>query len=191
MQPDIIQAVELARGGDSEAIEVVARHALRLALRISAATLGSREEAADIAQDVSIDVLRGLRGLREPARFDAWVHRITARRALRYMRSRRGQARLERSLDELPERDHPLAGVADDGLSPIEPAIRRALAELPPRQRLALALKYVADLTDAEIAAVLGCRRGTAGSLLSRGRTTLHANPLLAELRPSGLQGGN
>ena len=190
MSADIVQAVELARQGDSEAIEVVARHALRLALRTSAATLGSREEAADIAQEVTIDVLRGLRGLRDPLRFDAWVHRITARRALRYLRSRRGQARLERSLEELQEREHPTAGVRDEPSS-IEPAIRRALAELPPRQRLALALKYVADLTDAEIATVLGCRRGTAGSLLSRGRTALHANPSLAELRPSGLHGGS
>jgi len=69
------------------------------------------------------------------------------------------------------------------------PAMRQALAQLPARQRLALALRYVAGLTDSEIATALGCRRGTAGALLSRGRAALRANPLLAELRPNQLQG--
>ena len=48
---------------------------------------------------------------------------------------------------------------------------------------------YVAGLTDTEIAAALDCRRGTADSLLSRGRSALQANPLLADLRPRRLQG--
>ncbi len=60
MELDIVKAVGRARGGDREAVELLARRALRLALRTSAATLGSRQDAADIAQEVAIDVLRGL-----------------------------------------------------------------------------------------------------------------------------------
>lgn len=191
MEPDVVAAVERACRNDPEALELVARLALRLALRTSAAMLGSRQDAVDIAQDVAIDVLHGLRGLRDPSRFDAWVHRIAARRTLRYLRSRRGRARAERTLEELEEQEHPTTSLCEDALSEqwsAAPAIRQALAELPPRQRLALALRYVAGLTDSEIAEVLSCRRGTACSLLSRGRTALQANPLLVELR-SSLQG--
>jgi RNA polymerase sigma factor (sigma-70 family) len=105
---------------------------------------------------------------------------------------RRGRSRAESHLDALGENEQPSIEIGEAALAErwsVTPAIRDALAELPPRQRLALALRYVADLTDSEIADVLGCRRGTACSLLSRGRSALQANPLLADLRPSHLQG--
>jgi RNA polymerase sigma-70 factor (ECF subfamily) len=192
MEPDIVEVVSRARAGDKEAVDFVAHRALTLALRTSAATIGSREEAADVAQEVAIDVLRGLRSLRDPSHFDTWVYRITARRALRFLELRRGRSRAESHLDALGENEQPSIEIGEAALAErwsVTPAIRDALAELPPRQRLALALRYVADLTDSEIADVLGCRRGTACSLLSRGRSALQANPLLADLRPSHLQG--
>ena len=199
MEPDIVEVVSRARAGDKEAVEFLAHRALTLALRTSAATIGSREEAADVAQEVAIDVLRGLRSLRDPSHFDTWVYRITARRyritarrALRFLELRRGRSRAESHLDALGENEQPSIEIGEAALAErwsVTPAIRDALAELPPRQRLALALRYVADLTDSEIADVLGCRRGTACSLLSRGRSALQANPLLADLRPSHLQG--
>lgn len=43
---------------------------------------------------------------------------------------------------------------------------------------MALVLRYVHDLNDREIAAALGCRRGTANALLSRGRAGLRNCPL-------------
>jgi len=192
MELDIVDTVRRAVAGDADAVEVLARRALTLALRTAAATLGSREDAADVAQEVAIEVLRGLRSLRDPSLFDAWVYRITARRALRFLRSRRGRSRSESQLESLAEREQPRVELGEAALAEqwtATPAIRQALGELPPRQRLALALHYVAGLTDSEIAQVLGCGRGTACSLLSRGRRALQANPLLAELRPSHLQG--
>jgi RNA polymerase sigma-70 factor (ECF subfamily) len=53
-------------------------------------------------------------------------------------------------------------------------ALHQAFEMLPVRQRIALTLRYVHDLSDVEIAAALTCRRGTANSLLSRGRALLH-----------------
>jgi RNA polymerase sigma-70 factor, ECF subfamily len=187
MDTDIAQAVERARDGDRDAIEQVVRRAIDLALRTSAATLGTREGAADIAQDVAVDVLRDLRSLRDPSRFDPWVHRITVRRTLRYLRRHRGRVRMERDFGELQEHEQPTTSPEDNGELDrwsATPALRRALADLPRRQRIALALRYVAGLTDAEIAAALGCRRGTAGALLSRGRVALRDNPVLADFRP-------
>jgi DNA-directed RNA polymerase specialized sigma24 family protein len=53
-----------------------------------------------------------------------------------------------------------------------------------------LALRYVHDLSDEEIASALGCRVGTAHALLSRGREALRRNPRLAELAPQTATGG-
>jgi DNA-directed RNA polymerase specialized sigma24 family protein len=81
--------VRRARGGDPEAREVLARRACTLALQTAAAIVRSRDEASEMAQDVAVDVLRSLYRLRDPDASDAWVHRITARHALRHLGKRR------------------------------------------------------------------------------------------------------
>jgi RNA polymerase sigma-70 factor (ECF subfamily) len=48
-----------------------------------------------------------------------------------------------------------------------------AVRALPPRARLAIALRYVADLTEAEVALVMGVSRGTVASTLSEARRRL------------------
>jgi RNA polymerase sigma factor (sigma-70 family) len=62
----------------------------------------------------------------------------------------------------------------------LQASLRAALADLSPRQRAAVALRYIHGLTDAEIAAVLGCRAGTASSLLTRARDLLRKSGFLA-----------
>jgi RNA polymerase sigma factor (sigma-70 family) len=131
----------------------------------STGVLGDRDLAGDVAQDVAVDALRGLAGLRELERFDAWVRRIAVRHTLRAANARRRRWHAE----------VPLAALANEALAPEAPeptevlilrdALQRALPMLSPRQRLALALRYVHGLSDAEIAAALGCRPGTAASL--------------------------
>jgi RNA polymerase sigma factor (sigma-70 family) len=165
-------------------VEELARRATRLALRTSAAILESREEAGDVAQDVAIDVLRSLDKLRDPSAFDAWVHRITVRHALRRLKRRSGARRTETPLALLLESDEPAAreGLDRNTVLAARHALAAALAELPAKQRLALALRYVHDLSDAQIADALGCRTGTVHALLSRGRQKLRHDPQLAEL---------
>jgi RNA polymerase sigma factor (sigma-70 family) len=166
----------------------LARRACRLALRTSAAILRSRDEAADVAQDVAVDVLRSLHRIRDPDAFDAWVHRITVRHTLRYLRRRTATRAAETPLALLTEPDEPHAPAGPDVEAQLvaRGALSAALAELPAKQRLALALRYVHDLSDAEIAAALGCRKGTVHALLSRGRAALRCDPQIALLAPGG-----
>lgn len=163
--------------------EQAARRAMTVALRTAAGIVSNREQAADIAQDVALDVLRSLHQLREPAAFDAWVRRIAVRHALRALRKQRTHPPdvplgLDWELADLPAPDD----VDHDLLIAARAALAQALTTLPPRQRIALALRYVHDLNDREIAAALGCRRGTANALLSRGRATLRQSPALKDL---------
>jgi RNA polymerase sigma factor (sigma-70 family) len=182
------EMVRRCHHGDSEAAEVLARRALRLALPTAAAILGSRDEGADIAQDVAVDVLRALDKLRDPGAFDAWVHRISVRHARRALGRRRAKRAAETPLALLAEPQEPT--IPDDAEALEALVARRALAgaiaELPPKQRIALALRYVHDLPVAEIAAAMGCREGTAHALLSRARAELRRAPQLADLAPKG-----
>jgi RNA polymerase sigma-70 factor (ECF subfamily) len=176
--------VRRLRGGDPDAADALARRATRLALRTAAALLESREEASDIAQDVAVDALRSLGKLRDPDAFDAWVHRITVRHTMRRLKHRRRAREAETPLALLAEAAQPaVPQEADpDALIAARQALAAALTGLPARQRLALALRYVHDLSDAEIAAALGCREGTVHALLSRGRQALRRDPQLIEI---------
>jgi RNA polymerase sigma-70 factor (ECF subfamily) len=142
----------------------LAGRALVVARRTALGVLGDRELAADVAQEVALQVVRRRASLRDPAALDAWVHRIAVRAALR--EAARGRRR----------REAEQAGAAARDVAP-EPVDRTlaVLDGLPPRQRAALTLRYVHDLPDAEIARALRCRPATVRSLLSRGRDAVRA----------------
>jgi RNA polymerase sigma-70 factor (sigma-E family) len=71
-----------------------------------------------------------------------------------------------------PERsyDSDLAGPISD-----RELVRGLLADLPPKQRAVLVLRFFHDLSDADIAADLGCRQGTVRSIVSRSLGVLRA----------------
>ena len=178
------EAIERCLAGDRAAAEFVVRRAGRIALPLATAVLGSRDEAADVAQDVAVDVLRSLHGLRDPASFDAWVRRIAVRATLRASKERRRRGGAEVPLEHVEFAGADAAGDDAEALA-LRDALRTALVDLSPRQRVALALRYVHGLSDAEIAATIGCRPGTAGALLSRGRELLRRHAALAPLAPT------
>jgi RNA polymerase sigma-70 factor (sigma-E family) len=64
-----------------------------------------------------------------------------------------------------------LAAPEDDPTTRV--AVRRALAEVPPRQRAALVLRYYCELSVEETAAALGCSPGTVKSQTARGLQAL------------------
>lgn len=192
MNLDLAALIRRYCDGDIEAADTLARRAGNTALRTAAAACGDRDLAADIAQDVAVEVLQHLGDLRDPDRFDAWVHRIAVRRTMAVLSRRSRRLQRERPLDSLSETDEP--GVFDPQVdaTAIErrDAVQAAMLALPPRHRIALTLRYVHDMTEPEIADALGCRPGTAGSLLSRGRAMLRADARLTALDDSVAAGG-
>lgn len=74
---------------------------------------------------------------------------------------------------------HPVGSTQEEPLDDIAEAsaeavdLRAALAVLPIQQRIVLVLRYWQDLTETEIADLLGCRPGTVKSRLSRGTAQL------------------
>lgn len=178
--------VRAAQRGELAAMRQVADHACSLALRTAYAVIGGPEQARDVSQDVAVDVVRGLPSLRDPESLDAWIHRITVRHARRAL----GRQRLRREV-EVPAAfaDDAIDSTADPELLHLKLVLADVVAQLPPKQRLVIALRYVHDLSDKDIASAMGCREGTVHSLLSRARDSLRTSPDLAEFRPA-MQGG-
>ena len=149
------------------------------------AMLGSRDQAADVAQDTAIEVLRGADEVRDPAALDAWIQRIAARRTMRVIRKTRARATQEAPLDSYdevlafagPELPHDIAERHE-----IAATIRHVIAQLPPKQQMALTLRYVQDLSYEQIAQAMSTRTGTVGALISRAHATLRSDPSITHL---------
>jgi RNA polymerase sigma factor (sigma-70 family) len=111
---------------------------------------------------------------------------MAVRMTLRAAESRRRRSRTEISLEEA-EPTQPADPT--DAIAARE-ALRIALAPLSANQRIALVLRYVHGLSEREIAAALGCRAGTVGSLLSRARDVLRHDESLLDLAATPAPGG-
>lgn len=135
---------------------------------------GNADDAADLAQDVFVRVLRNLHTYR-PGTFQGWLYRITKNLFLDRVR-RAQRVRMEPLADE--EWRHPASaepGPADAlERSQLESRLAAGLAELPPTFRLAVVLCDVEGLSYEEISEATGWPMGTVRSRIHRARRQLH-----------------
>jgi RNA polymerase sigma-70 factor, ECF subfamily len=147
---------------DDDALRVVyARFATPL-LRLALHFLDSVDEAEDVVQDVFVGLPLALRHYEERGAFAAWLKQVTVRTALMH---RRSQERRQRALLGI--------SMFRRQVTTPEPLIERltleaALAALPQTLRDVFVLHHVEHFSHAEIADLLGIRRGTAEVRLHR-----------------------
>jgi RNA polymerase sigma-70 factor (ECF subfamily) len=128
--------------------------------------LNSREDAEDLAEEVFLRCLVNIDGY-NPARgpFKAWAFRIAHNLLVDHQRrrGRRGQEELKEDL-----RDGAIS--AQEGLEEEERAraLREALKKLPPNQRQVVAMKYFAEMSNAEVAKAMGRSEGAINALQHR-----------------------
>ena len=156
---------------DEKFAEFVAGSLPRL-LRFGHVLTGDPESAADLVQEALARTLRAWRRHRidDP---NAFVRKVMVNSYVSAWRRRRALPVADVSLDGLP--------ADSDGIQQVDDrdAVWRALAVLPPRQRAVTVLRYYDDLSEAEIAAVMGTSAGTVKSQSARALRRLEA--LLAE----------
>jgi len=137
-------------------------------LRTAYLLCGSRADAEDLLQSALAKTYLAFPRIRDRGALDGYV-----RRAMINTRTSRWRLRRigEVPTDTLPER------AADDVLdgTDLHDALWRALSTLPPRQRVALVLRYYEDLSEAETAAAMGVSVGTVKSSVSRALASLRS----------------
>jgi RNA polymerase sigma factor (sigma-70 family) len=171
------QLVERAAHGDQEAFRLLweAHHAVAMA---AALRLCHRHALAEeITQGAFLLAWRGLTHFHTGSPFRPWLMRILYRHALDVMERQRVHLQ-PISLDEIARADQLLPGAQGSAAALEEAVVERermrcALAKLSADQRRVIALRYGADLTEIEIAQILGWPVGTVKSRLSRARDRL------------------
>jgi RNA polymerase sigma-70 factor, ECF subfamily len=178
--------IERARDGDHDAFAMLLD--VRLARLDGAARLILRdpELARDAVQEGMIRAWRDLPGLRDPGRFDAWLHRLIANACLDLVRRRKRRI-IEVELHSL---DSPTVADMAGSLADRQ-LLDDALGRLEPGHRAVVALHYLLGMPLPEVAASLRIPLGTAKSRLHYALAAMRLTVMdPAEPVPAPIAGG-
>jgi RNA polymerase sigma factor (sigma-70 family) len=165
--------VERARRGDIRAYEELVRRYQDVAFRLAYTILGSAEEAEDAAQEGFVRAYHALGRFRRGAPVRPWLLTIVANaaRTRRATSARRPTLTLQAvatAADDSARSPESVALVAEQRLE-----LLNAVNALRDDDQRVIAYRYFLDLSEAEMAHLLGCARGTVKSRLSRALTRL------------------
>jgi RNA polymerase sigma-70 factor (ECF subfamily) len=163
------ELVEQARRGDTHAYDALVVRYQDLAFRTAWLITGDTAEAEDAAQDAFVKAYAALARFRVGAAFRPWLLRIVANEARNRRVAVRRRATL--SLRAAADVSVPAAGPSPEA-AVLADEQRRVLIDalnlLREDDRMVIAYRYFLDLSEAEMAEVLGCARGTVKSRLAR-----------------------
>lgn len=181
------EIIEKIAKKDEEAFRLLVEKHKDMVVNVCYGFLHKREDALDVSQEVFIQVFRSAERFRHEAKLSTWLYRIAANRSLNFLRSKKRNAILN-SLDvlfesndsppetrlEAPERS------AQEALEQREEikVLRKALATLPKKQRMALTLHKYQELSYQEIAEIMEVSVSNVGVLIKRGKEKLQKKML-------------
>lgn len=137
---------------------------------------GDVHHAEDLTQTALAKAYRSWRRVSRSDRPEAYVRRILVNCNSDRFRKRRVTEALTAVPPEVAGRDEAVSW-ADE-----RSALLAALAGLPPKQRAVIVMRYWEDLSEAEVAEVLGCSPGTVKSQASKALAKLRTHPGLTQV---------
>lgn len=167
MDRDLVEAAR--RGGREAYADLIRARGDRL-FALAQRILRDVDRAEDALQEALVIAWRDLPGLRDPDRFDAWLHRLVVRTCIHEaVRERRLMANLRVLPIETPTNRDDLLSVGD------RDQLERGFRRLDPQQRAILVLRHFAGFEPSEIAEILGIPAGTARSRLHHAHRAMRA----------------
>jgi RNA polymerase sigma-70 factor, ECF subfamily len=162
--------VDRARTGDHDAFATLIAAAHDRLFRTARLILRADDAAADAVQEATVAAWLHIRSVRDPERFDAWLHRLTVHACYREARktTRRRLVQIDVAYLQVDPDDSLGAAAVHDQLE-------RGFRRLTPEQRAVLVVHHYLGLSDAEAAAVLDIPLGTVKSRLNRATAALRA----------------
>ncbi len=164
---DDAQLIEQFQQGDESVFNKLVLRYRDRTYRLAQRFLPNPEDALDITQDAFIRAYQGLSNFKRESQFYSWLYRITVNLCIDFLRK---NARREMVTYESESDDLPMMNVADTSLTPpskevenkeLSAHLRKAIVQLPPKQREIFILRHWDGLSLKEIAHTLGRSSGT------------------------------
>ena len=173
IEPDesrlLLATIRAVKDGDHEAFEdlmiATERRVAQLAWRI----LGDAEDVKDAVQETFIRVFRHLDQYREDGEFLAWLYRI----AVNVCRDCERKRRWRRLFSPIEDAAPIAANERFDQALAARDQLTRAIERLPRKERLAIILRDVQELSTGEVAAILGLKETSLKVSISKARAKL------------------
>ena len=163
-----------ATGIDDPEFRDYVRSRSRALLRTAYLLTGNMADAEDLLQSALAKTYLAWDRIEDRGALDGYVRRALVNTHISWWRRRR--------LEEYPTDEIPDQAVVDHSVSSeLQESLRRAIDRLPQRMRAAVMLRYYDDMSEAEVADVLGVSLGTVKSTVSRAVAKLRID---AELQP-------
>jgi RNA polymerase sigma-70 factor (ECF subfamily) len=164
------ELVRLAIAGDREAFDALASVSIGRLYAVAELILRDPDRAADATQEALVAAWRDLSALRDPDRFEAWLHRVLVRSCYREAaRDRRRRSVEVRGLVDNRSGPDDLPSLVD------RDQLDRAFRRLDVEERTVIVLHHIEGFLLTEIADVLGVPVGTIKSRLHRGKRAMRA----------------
>jgi RNA polymerase sigma-70 factor (ECF subfamily) len=167
--------------GDAQAFgALVDRYQTRL-LNFIHRTIGDRDRAEDLVQEVFIRVFRHLHRFDQTKKFSTWIYTIASNLAKNELRNRsRNPLVLFQTIKQHWEADHRPLQFEDTSARPddlyrkryLKEAVDQCVGQLPEHHRAVFVLRELEGKSYAEIAEITGCNLGTVKSRLNRARNS-------------------
>lgn len=168
--PDAALLIAFANG-DAGAAQLLAERLLPRTLAQAQRMLGDRAEAEDVAQEAMMRLWRIAGEWRQgEAQVSTWLYRVTANLCTDRLRRRKRSVPLDAVAEPLDTAPSVTARIQSEARAK---ALSDALAQLPPRQAEAVALRHLEGLSNPEIAAVMEIGVEAVESLTARGKRGL------------------
>lgn len=166
------QVIKACQAGDRDAFRLLFETYKDRVFSIAVYSLGNREVAEDVTQQIFLKLFTAIRQFRGDAEFTTWLYRLVVNACLDERRRTKrfvvwGDVAAMNNPREKKSQEKQFAQ------KEIAEAVQKAIDQLKPKFRLPIILKYVEGMSYDEIATVMGCSKGTVASRLNRGHTEL------------------
>jgi RNA polymerase sigma-70 factor (ECF subfamily) len=167
------RTIEACRCGDSEAFRLLFEACKDRVYSIALCFFdGDDATAKDVTQEVFLKLMTNISQFQSRSEFSTWIYRLVTNACL----DRKRALRRFLSFGSTPESELPdERKSAEDRYiqRELEASVRATIARMKPKLRMAILLKYFEDLSYDEMAAALGCSKGTVASRLNRAHQIL------------------
>src|ERR1700738_5276965 len=168
-EAELADVLTQVRAGNSDAWGELYRRYAPAIFRFCRRAMHTREDAEDATMDIFIKVRQKLSQFDSSRPFSAWLYTVAANHCWDLLRRRKGRQDLETGEIENMPLEHPDPGQLEQLIEKSSSQeVRRALDQLPSRARMALVLRYYADMSYDDVAVTLGVRRAFVGVVLLR-----------------------
>lgn len=160
-----------ALGGSQKAFQGIVERYHPMAYSTVRGVMGDREDVEDVLQDVFIKVYKGLAGFRGDAKLSTWIYQIARNEAINARRKKIPPSTpAEDVVIESPARSRPDEQYRQKAIGE---QLERFMAELDENYRLVLELRYMGEMSYAEIGDTMDLPIGTVKTYIHRAKVAL------------------